>query len=152
MSTMTQLLQRLKAKTLVSMLSDDEFDAFLRSLTRATGTKLIIQILSHHRDPSFSDQMIQTANLLIQSRDSYQEQESEYLALDLLPKSFIGEIATFLDQKSYASLSRVNTQTYIGCNDPNRLLSVSLKSDGVVFTPTGAKWFSNGRIGCPQTE
>ena len=124
---MTQLVQRLKAKTLISELSGDEFDAFLKTLIHAKGSKLIIRILCQHRDPSFADKMIQIASTLIQSRDVAQEQESESLALDLLPKSFIGEIATFLDQKSYASLSHVNTQIYIGCNDPNRLLSVSPK-------------------------
>lgn len=132
---MSDLLQILKFKRLSLELTDDEFDDFLFTLCREKGRDLISRLLcqplrlsrwSKSQAPSLAADMLLITSIIIQKREA-QQQQSMSLALDTLPNTCIGEIASNLDQNHYATLSRVNRSMYIGCNDPNRLLSASAK-------------------------
>ena len=120
---MSQLLRALKLKTLASELTDDEFDAFTSTLRRRNGRELILDSLCQQQDVTLTTNMIQITSSIIENRKN-QNQEIGQKTLDKLPKSFIGEIASNLNQKDYASLSQVSRSLYIGCNDPNRLLTL----------------------------
>ena len=120
---MSQLLETLKFKTLASELTDDEFDAFTSTLRRRNGRELILDSLCQQQDATLTTNMIQITSSIIENRKN-QKQEIGHKTLDKIPKSFIGEIASNLDQDDYASLSQVSRSLYIGCNDPNRLLTL----------------------------
>ena len=122
--TMSQLLQTLKLKNLSSELSDEEFDEFLSSLRRTKGKEVILQSLCQQKSPSLMADMLEIASNIIRKRQNQQQANNPW-TLDTLPKSFIGEIASNLRQKDYGRFSRVNRAIYMGCNDPNRLLSVN---------------------------
>lgn len=124
---MTKLLLQFRFKNLLSTLSDEEVDTLFKALRRARGKEFVLKLLCGQHDPSVTADMIQITSNIIQKREN-QQQENTKWTLDTLPNSFIGEIASFLDQQSYGSLSGVNSAVYIGCNDPNRLLSVSVKA------------------------
>lgn len=144
LSTMSQLLQTVKFKQISTELTDDEFDVFLRCLHRRKGKELMLQILCQQQhaflDPT---EMLQISSNIIQKRKNQQQRTNQW-TLDTLPKSFIGEIASNLSQKDYASFSRVNRTICIGCNDPNQLLSLStpdpIQCDGSNFDITLTKY------------
>ena len=121
---MSQLLRTLKFKQLSSELTDQEFDEFLCSVCRTKGRKVVLQLLCQQQTPSMTAEMHEIASVIIRKREN-QKQETRQWTLDKLPKAFIGEIASNLDQEDYAALSRTNRSVYIGCNDPNRVLSAS---------------------------
>ena len=131
-TSMSQLLQTLKLKNLSSELSDEEFDEFLLSLRRTKGRELILESLCQQQDSSQTVDMLQIVSNIIRKRESPQQAHIPW-TLDTLPKSSIAEIASNLDQSDYASLTRVNRSIYIGCNDPNRLLSVVWKRGSIGF-------------------
>ena len=122
---MSQPLQTVKFKALSAELTDKEFDEFLCSLRRAKGREFILRSLCQQQQhPSSTADLLQIVSNIIQQRESQQQAHNPW-ALDTLPKSFIGEIASNFNQKDYARFSRTNRAIYIGCNDPNRLLSLS---------------------------
>ena len=129
---MTLLLSSFKYKNLASELTDDEFDQFFISLRRTKGREFLLDLLCQQQDITLNTEMIQIASSIIQKRET-QQQETVHWSLDTLPNAFIGEIASNLYQRDYASLSRVNRTIYIGCNDPNRLLSIAWNGGAIKF-------------------
>lgn len=121
---MSRLLQTIKFKNLASELTDDEFDEFLCSLHRGKGRALILRSLCQQRSPSLTADMLQITSNIIQKRHIQQQAHNPW-TFDTLPKSLIGEIASNLNQNDYARFSRANRAVFIGCNDPNQLLSIS---------------------------
>ena len=122
---MSQLLQTVKFKALSSELTDKEFDEFLCSARRAQGREFMLRSLCQQQQhPSPTADLLEIVSNIIQRRDPQQKEHIPW-TLDTLPKSFIGEIASNLNQTDYAHFSRANRASYIGCNDPNRLLSVA---------------------------
>ena len=121
--TMSQLLRTLRVKTLASELTDDEFDAFTSTLRLENGRELILDSLCQQQDATLTTNMIQITSSIIENREN-QKQQIGQKTLDKLPKSFIGDIASNLNQEDYASLSQVSRSLYIECNDPNRLLAL----------------------------
>lgn len=73
--------------------------------------------------------MLEITSNIIRERKNQQQANNPW-TLDTLPKSFIGEIASNFGQKDYGRFSRANRTIYIGCNDPNRLLSVNSEHVG----------------------
>ena len=122
---MSQLLQTIKLKALSSELTDNEFDQFLCSARRAKGREFILgSLCQEQQHPAPTADLLQIVSNIIEQRE-IQQQAGNPWTLDTLPKSFIGEIASNLNQKDYVRFSRANRAIYIGCNDPNRLLSLS---------------------------
>ena len=97
---------------------------FLLTLHREKGRELFVRLLCQQQESSLLTDFIKITSSIIQQRETQHQQHSHW-TLDTLPKSFIGEIASNLSQKQYASLCRTNRAIYIGCNDPNRLLNVT---------------------------
>ncbi len=52
--------------------------------------------------------------------------ESDNIKLDSIPKSLIGVIASFLNQKNYINFSKCNRYIYLGCNTPNLMQELNL--------------------------
>ena len=126
---MSQLVQIIKLRALSSELTDTGFDQFLCSALRAKGREFILgSLCQQQQHPPPTADLLQIVSNIIQGRES-QQQEHNAWTIDTLPKSFIGEIASNLTQKDYASFSCANRAIYIGCNDPNRLLSASVIGD-----------------------
>ena len=109
---------------LSTKLTDGEFVDCLASLIRTKGRECLLDLLCQHSEPSLTADMLQIISNGIQKRKT-EHQENSRWTLDTMPSALIGEIASNLDQKDYAALSRVNRSIYIGCNDPNRLLNIS---------------------------
>ena len=71
----------------------------------------------------FNQKCIETISTIIQSRES-QSQERSTTTFEALPTHLIGACSSFLDQESYAKLSRLIRAVYLGCSSPNTLRSL----------------------------
>ena len=120
-------------RNLASQLTDEERQAFINKLA-VTHSELIIHTLSTYfihqstiknAADSCNGKCIEIISNIIQSRDT-DDVAQESRKLDSLPRRLIGVCGSFLDQKSYAALSRCNRSTYLGCNTPNVLTDLNV--------------------------
>ena len=87
-----------------------------------------------------NDQCIKSMSAMIQSRDSQTEEQSSTTSItfDSLPRRLIGVCASFLEQWSFRSLSKVNRAVYLGCNMPIVLTQLVKRYN----TPDGDQLFN----------
>ena len=117
-------------------LADAEFNQFTLHFIKTCGRNLFLSLIcgkfisANNRNPlSIDTQPLDTAISIIQTIIRSRKQidmTSFKIKLQLLPKTIIGEIASFLSQKDYASLSNTNRSIYMGCNDPPTLQHLNL--------------------------
>lgn len=75
-------------------------------------------------DDAFLQHMIQLSTKIIRSRKTNCIHQPNITEIDQFPSCLIGEIASCLDQESYARFSRTNRAIFASCNMPNTLRSI----------------------------
>ena len=136
---MMTLLQRLvhivKLKNAASKLSDVEYAQLIISASQKFGNReSILNVLcgqsTKYSDPELINKMHKMITNIIQSRTkNIIEQSISHSSIDTnLPSPIIGEVASYLDQKSYARFSRGNRTVFIATNSPNTLTEIDVTS------------------------
>ena len=124
------LSKAIRFSSLVSQLSPSETVSFIKDIADSN-QQIIIDALSSYflnvppddERGTLNDQYIKSISSIIQSRDSQTDERSS-ITFDSLPRRLIGVCASFLEQKSFQWLSRVNRAVYLGCNTPIVLTEV----------------------------
>ena len=111
-----------------------ETKIFITDFT-ASNPELMMQafgalLINHAKHQTTTDalnvQCNKTISSIIQSRDSIDD-DVEAAKFESLPRQLIGHCASFLDQKSYGTVSRCNRAVYLGCHTPSMLTEVSVR-------------------------
>ena len=110
--------------SLAAQLTASEKISLVKEVTNSNPEIIINALSSHfrHAPPNdervpFNDQYIKSMSTMIQSRESQTEEQS-VITFDSLPRRLIGVFASFLEEWSFRSLSKVNRAVYLGCNMP----------------------------------
>ena len=94
-------------------------------MTQALGALFINNTKHQNITDALNVQCNKTISTIIQSRDS-NDADVEAAKFESLPRRLIGHCASFLDQKSYGTVSRCNRAVYLGCNTPSKLAELSV--------------------------
>ena len=133
------ILPAIKFKTLTHQLKDDEFDQLATKFRQRIGKEEMLRLMcdksSYHHLSAMKAEILSMIQERIptlgnESADSDSsnptDTASDAQSITNLPSTMIGEIASFLDQKSYARFSSTNRKLFVVCNSPNRLVDLRL--------------------------
>ena len=130
---MSQLLSTIRLKHLVSLLNDEEFDSMSSKLRQIFGREYVIQMVCSPINVQVIDvesieKMSAAVLSIIHSRDPNHSNSTEISTISIctLPTVVVGEIASCLDQQSYAKFARANRKLFVDCHSPNRLTKLDL--------------------------
>ena len=131
------ILPKLQFKTLTEQLADDEFDELLSKFRIQIGREEMLKlIVDGSCDSQLNALKGEILPIMQHRKPNNEDADSPTLtvsnnhAITTLPTAMIGEIASYLDQKSYARFSTINRKMFVNCNSPNRLVTLDLS--GVV--------------------
>ena len=104
-------------RQLLKSLNDQEIIGFLSDVITEKGKEAILQPLFkqfiNNQNIGTLDASIFSANKIIRSRDKSNTDTINQNNLDALPSILIGEVASYLKQNDYASLSKTNRSIYV---------------------------------------
>ena len=139
MTASPQLISLLKFKHLSAQLNDSEYDLFVCKLWRRLGKEQFSRALCalHMQKQWTVDRvnvqwkvadMMAMCEIVSEIRKKRETDRNPCTALDItnLPSSLVGEVASYLSQKSYSTFSMTNRKIAIDCNSPNRLQKLDL--------------------------
>ena len=140
MAASPQLLSVLRFKHLSVQLSDSEYDIFVSKLWRRLGKEQFSHALcALHMQKQWAvdrvnvqwdvaDMMGSMCDIVSEIRKNRESERNPCTAFDItnLPSSLVGEVASYLSQKSYIALSMTNRKIAVDCNSPNRLQQLNL--------------------------
>ena len=134
MTPLQRLLQVIKLKQLAKVLSYEEFEQFKTYVSQITNDQNFIMNVLYGKstntyNPESIDKMIKIISKIIQSRTHHSDenvQSSAKYCIDDLPSPIIGEISSYLKQRSYSSFTRCNRIIFIITNSPNRLTQIDI--------------------------
>ena len=131
---MSSILCVIRLKHSVAQLTDDEFDAIFSKFRKKYGREYVMQMVCApikqpcEIDVESIERMTDTVSSIMHERDPNQPTfigPSNQSITDL-PTCLVGEVASYLDQKSYFRLSSTNRKMFVDTHSPNRLTKVSL--------------------------
>ena len=132
------LLKVVKFRSLSKTLTAMEFNQFTADFIKTCGRDALLTALcdkftnqnnSDQNATTADTQRLDTAINIVHNIIRCRKQmngKSNKLKLEVLPTAIIGEIASYLPLKDYASLNKTNRLTYIGCNESNTLRYLDL--------------------------
>ena len=123
----------LRFKHLSAQLSDSEYDLFVSKLWRRLGKEQFSRALcpaSDRRNVQWKvahmmSPMCEIVSEIISNRKSHRN-PCAASNITNLPSSLVGEVASYLSQKTYIAFSMTNRKILIDCNSPNRLQKLNL--------------------------
>ena len=134
---MSSLSQVIKANSLLDSLTNIEFNQLITHFIKQCGRSALIapffaQYMHHNKSNHASntqhfDMMMDIIKIIVRKREDHSNSNPCKSDIHTLPKAVIGEVASYLPQKDYVSLSKTNRFIYIGCNEPITLNHLDLK-------------------------
>ena len=128
---MASLSQVIKVRSLLDSFNDIEFNELIARFVKQCGREaLLTPFFAQHmkQNKSYHNPNSQhIINIIVRKRKSNFHLFTK-VSIHTLPKAIIGEVASYLSQKDYVSLTKTNRSIYIGCNEPNTLRHLDLKS------------------------
>ena len=136
---MSALHKVIRLQSLIKTLNDNEITQFTMLFFKKCGREALlnpfcnqyIQANVVNADTSHLDAAMGIIKNIIRTRCTYASNKKKSfnqngIGMELLPSAIIGEIASYLNQKNYASLSKTNRSVYIGCSEPVTLRKLNL--------------------------
>ena len=132
---MAMLPRAIRFRRLASQLNDAEFALFTSRLVQQFGRSVLLTPLFNQcigaTGPPFDgqrlDALVDMISDIINERDSESEATaSSAMTMPSLPGALVGEIASYLEQRSYLNFSKTDRAMFIGCASPNRLVTLDL--------------------------
>ena len=113
-----------KFNKLIPRLKDQEFDALFTTMRVQFGRQYMMELLTSSLPLSQTkdsiDKIVSIAATIIRQRKPPKRRFVD------LPKSLIGEIASYLKQKSFVRFARTNHKIFADCHSPNALTNLDL--------------------------
>ena len=131
MSSLSTVVTSVKFKILSNQLEDDEFDKFMSTIWRIIGRENVLQLICPPTGNEYisKDELVGIASNIIARRDSHNGRGIEYSTNILrIPRSLIGEVASYLECSDYISFSRANRKLFVDCHSPNKLTKLNLSA------------------------
>ena len=141
--TMKSLVKVIKLRSMISTLTDEEFNQFMIDILKKCGRNIFLpplydkfmenkcQKVLKNNCPNHKKQIDYALKIIRQIIRGRQKSNNIILLnqtkLDLLPKALIGEIASYLHFHEYINLTVLNRWLFISCNDPNTLRYLELE-------------------------
>eukprot|EP01084_Bolivina_argentea_P286152 490838_1 len=117
------LSKAVKFQFLAAQLTENETSLFINKLFQNHPKHINMALFNHMLNvltTAESDNINELISNIIQSRKKKPKPiKKQNIKLDSIPKSLIGVIASFLNQKNYINFSKCNRYIYLGCNTPN---------------------------------
>lgn len=123
---MPVLPHAIKLRDLADKVDDNEFMHFTQLLVRLYGRDIILKPLFSQSCAVDLKSMIDILHGIIHHRVRGDTPHGSIATFDSLADVLIGEVASYLDQRSYNNCSLTNRAMYIGCTSPNKLHTLNL--------------------------
>ena len=131
---MAALSTVVRARSLLNSFTDIEFDQLSSHFVKQCGRDSLLKPFFDQfmkQKESANNQplnaMMNIINIIMRKRKQNSNANASIKPnIKTIPKAIIGEVASYLSQTDYASLSTTNRSIYIGCNDPKTLKHLDL--------------------------
>ena len=137
LAIMTTLLPVFKLKNLLSHLDDNEFDGVFTKLRMNFGREYVMELmcssaissLLQNENHDSMDKITDIVTTIIRQKNQRRDPRvPAQQHITKLPTSVVGEIASYLPQRSYFRFTATNRKMFVDCHSPNRLSTLHLAS------------------------